>query len=524
MNRTKAAATRYDYALPTQQPAEKVGWLLVCLTIFAYLTTAFWGETYDDVFLAYQYAKNIEAGHGFVFNRGEHFLGTPAPLFVALLVGVHSFLPTLTLPQVGTLVSSAGLSIVAYTLFTLSRTTSGVLLSGAVALLSVFNPFSILVLGGESPLYLALIMAAFLALVRKQEILVGILLGCALMSRTEALIPIGVISLWLVYTTRRIPIKLALALTCTILPWIAFATLEFGSPLTNSFIAKVSQVTSGRKPFPFGFARWFQTVIFGEHPALLLALIPATLGIISLPNARSPLRLVAAWGVAQTVAYCCMPIPFYHWYAGHVGILAAILVAFGSIAFPRELLYEASRSTPHVLTGRITAKLFQLSHSARVGIAGCCIISAIISTSTLGTVTRSYDRHWPHSQANELYSKAGLWFAQNTSANARIAYLEIGQIAFYSDRYIIDTLGLVTPGVAHEVARKNWLWPLKRYKPDYIIYNELFTKWPDGAAIFKEPWFTDGFREVARISTQSYPVPLIVYARVGDAPIPDPSS
>lgn len=522
MNRTKAVTTRYDYAVPTQQLAEKIGWPLVCLAIFVYLTTAFWGETYDDVFLAYQYAKNIEAGHGFVFNRGEHFLGTPAPLFVALLVGVHSFLPTLTLPQVGTLVSSAGLSIVAHTLFTLSRTTSGVLLSGAVALLSVFNPFSLLVLGGESPLYLALIMTAFLALARKQGILVGILLGCALMSRTEALIPIGVISLWLVYTTRRIPIKLALALTCTILPWIAFATLEFGSPLTNSFIAKVSQVTSGRKPFPFGFARWFQTVIFGEYRALLLGLIPAAFGIISLRNSRSPLRLIAAWGVAQTVAYCCMPIPFYHWYAGHVGILAAILVAFGSITFPHELLTEATRSSVQISAGRITARLFKLSHPTRVGIAVCCIISAIISTITLGTVTRSYDRRWPHNQANELYSKAGLWFAQNTPVNSRIAYLEIGQIAFYSDRYIIDTLGLVTPGVAHEVARKNWLWSFKSYKPDYIIYNELFTKWPDSAAIFRESWFTDGFREVARISTHSYPVPLIVYARLQGAPIPDP--
>jgi hypothetical protein len=141
---------------------------------------------------------------------------------------------------------------------------------------------------------------------------------------------------------------------------------------------------------------------------------------------------------------------------------------------------------------------------------------------TLGTITRDYDRRWPHNQANELYTKAGLWFAQNTPPNSRIAYLEIGQIAFYADRYIIDTLGLVTPGVAAEVAKRNWLWPLQHYKPDYVIYNELFNRWSDSAAIFKESWFNQGFREVARISTESYPVPLIVYGRLAGAAIPDP--
>jgi hypothetical protein len=124
---------RYVRFFETEQQAERriaprfprteaVLWLIVCSLIFAYLTTSFWGETYDDVFLAYQYAKNIEAGRGFVFNTGEHFLGTPAPFFVALLVGVHTMLPALSLPQIGTLISSAGLSIAAYSLFALGRT------------------------------------------------------------------------------------------------------------------------------------------------------------------------------------------------------------------------------------------------------------------------------------------------------------------------------------------------------------------------------------------------------------------
>ncbi len=506
---------------PRFQLAEQLTWLLVCVAIFVYLTTAFWGETYDDVFLAYQYAKNIEAGHGFVFNVGEHFLGTPAPLFVALLVGVHKLLPHLSLLQIGTIVSSAGLSIAAYALFALGRTTGGILLSATIALVAVFNPFSLLVLGGESPLYLALITSAFLALAYRRHALVGMLLGFALMSRTEALIPLGVIVLWLVFTTRVIPLRLLLATIFTTLPWIIFATWEFGSPLTNSFIAKVSQVTSGRKPFPFGFARWFQTVIFGEHPLLLLALIPAGVGFISLLKSHSAFRIVAVWGVAQTLAYCCLPIPFYHWYAAHVGILGAILVAFGGIAAPAELFAGRPKNARESLAKEFYEKLLSTPRWVRASISTCCVIGLALTVATLGTITRAYDRRWPHNQANELYTKAGLWFAQNTPPNSRIAYLEIGQIAFYADRYIIDTLGLVTPGVAAQVAKRNWLWPLQHYKPDYIIYNELFTRWPDSAAIFQESWFNKGFNEVARISTESYPVALIVYGRLAGTTIPD---
>ncbi len=522
MNSSSTALHVNYSSTPRSRYIEICALLLICLGIFTYLTNSFWGETYDDVFLAYQYAKNIEAGNGFVFNPGEHFLGTPAPLFVSLLVGVHTILPALSLPQIGTLLSSAGLSIVAFSLFLLGRTTHGVLVSSAVSLIGVFNPFSLLVLGGESPLYLALIVTAFLALLYNRHILVGILLGLALMSRTEALIPIGVIVLWLLYTTRKIPVRLLLSLILTTLPWIAFATWQFGSPLTNSFIAKVSQVSSGRKPFPFGFARWFQTVIFGEHPALLLSLLPAGLGVIALMQQRSPFRLLAIWGVAQTLAYCVMPIPFYHWYAGHVGILAAILIAFGSIVLPSQLLAESTHRSSGTSKRGPSAALCAAPLSVRVGISALCASIGASTVVVLGSITREYDQRWPHHPANELYTKAGLWFAHNTAPSARIAYLEIGQIAFYSGRYIIDTLGLVTPGVAAEVAKRNWLWPLLRYKPDYIIYNEIFTKWPESGAIFKESWFTQGFQEVARISTDSYPVPLVVYSRLPSAVIPDP--
>jgi hypothetical protein len=36
---------------------------------------------FDDAFIIFRYAKNLVAGHGFVYNPGERVLGTTAPLW-----------------------------------------------------------------------------------------------------------------------------------------------------------------------------------------------------------------------------------------------------------------------------------------------------------------------------------------------------------------------------------------------------------------------------------------------------------
>ena len=43
-------------------------------------------RTIDDAFITYRYARNILAGNGFVYNPGEHVLGTTTPFYTILLV------------------------------------------------------------------------------------------------------------------------------------------------------------------------------------------------------------------------------------------------------------------------------------------------------------------------------------------------------------------------------------------------------------------------------------------------------
>lgn len=49
--------------------------------IFHWLTNF----TFDDAYITFRYVENLVAGDGFVYNKGEHVLGTTTPLFTLLL-------------------------------------------------------------------------------------------------------------------------------------------------------------------------------------------------------------------------------------------------------------------------------------------------------------------------------------------------------------------------------------------------------------------------------------------------------
>lgn len=497
----------------------------IWLVILGYLVFAYWGQSYDDVFLAFRYAKNIEAGYGFVFNQGERFLGTPAPLFVLLLVILHKLLPFITIPQVGSVISSGGLAWACMAMYQIARVSERRLVGVIAALLIAFNPFTLLVLGGETPLYLAFVTTAIFCYVTERYGLAAFLLGLALMNRTEALVPIGMLFGLYTLQHRRFPVRMILICAATVTPWILFAFWQFGSPLTNSFTAKMSQVQAGAERYPFGLLNWLRNVILATQPGLWAALPLVFLGVVALAFTSNPWRIVVAWTVLQTLAYSVLPIPFYHWYAAQIGVLFAVLVALGAVEVPRAI-----RRTVHGLavqsnTTEATRATHMLSQQWSLVYSFTLVVVVLTLPFTVYThlrIARGYQQAWPHGPANAIYQRAGEWFAANTAPDARIAYLEIGQIAFYSDRYIIDTLGLVTPEVSAQVARSNWLWPMLRYKPDYIIYNPMFKDWTDSDAIFDEEWFTNGFQQVAKIALPPYPTPLVIYQRKPGAVIPDP--
>jgi tetratricopeptide (TPR) repeat protein len=75
--------------------------------------------------------------------------------------------------------------------------------------------------------------------------------------------------------------------------------------------------------------------------------------------------------------------------------------------------------------------------------------------------------------SNDRHVAAGKWLKQNTPESAKIATHDIGAIAFYGERKIIDMAGLVTPDLIAHIQDKDYAAYMNDYlskqKVDYIV-------------------------------------------------------
>ena len=47
----------------------------------------------DDAYITFRYARNLAQGLGFVYNPGDHVLGTTTPLYTIVLSALYTLLP-----------------------------------------------------------------------------------------------------------------------------------------------------------------------------------------------------------------------------------------------------------------------------------------------------------------------------------------------------------------------------------------------------------------------------------------------
>ena len=92
------------------------------------------------------------------------------------------------------------------------------------------------------------------------------------------------------------------------------------------------------------------------------------------------------------------------------------------------------------------------------------------------------------------YPVIGRWLARNTPRDASIAMVEIGIIGFYSERRIVDILGLVSPGNAEALGERRFDAWVERYQPDFVLVHDPV--WPHEQSIL--PYLERGIYRVHR--------------------------
>ena len=446
------------------------------------------GFPLDDSWIHLQFARNLAAGAGFSYNPGTPVAGSTAPLWTLLL-------------GAGAVVASASLATakvlgVAATLAAALVTRRAALAWGArrnVALVAAIafgwmGPVAWGALSGmEVPLAALLVAAALLAHARDRLLASAVCAALAILARPEALLLVPFLVAARPLTLRRVAV-FALVTTAVAAPAVLFSLSTAGTPYPATAAAKVEGGLVGwlsgvREPAavtwierPAAFFREWIGWLATTHWLLPAALVPAlilgwrragrALGIVELALVAHPL------GMALLAPYRG-PAFQEGRYSIHLLPLAvlAIAVAVGR----REQAASGRGQVDESTTEGDTAVSAAPAVGRRRWMLGVTAVAwlAIAAAALVPAATRYA---WGVQNINAMQVHLGHWVDAQLPKTARIALNDIGAIAFFSRREVIDLMGLVTPEIIPYRRRGETgvMEYISETCPEYVI---IFPEW-----------------------------------------------
>lgn len=408
-----------------------------------------WGFSLDDSWIYATFARNLATDGGFSFNAGHPTAGATGPLYVFLLAALYGVFHAVVIPA-----KVLGVVCLAASGIVVDRTVGAILphrpILGLLAgLLTVISP--VLVWGAlsglELPVYLLVACAGMLAYVR---------------GRYATAVALWSVGVWLR------PDGIVLALVGV-----------FIRPnLTWRNTAKLGLIAAAPLAALFAFDYWIGRTLFPSSVA-----VKATLGGDFLAREWSMLtQWLWMWGVSLRM--------------GHVGPHAALLLpamATGGWLFARR--YPALVAYPvmfPIAFGLVGPSGGQHGRYIAYGIPFSIVLASLgvdwFSRRAFGRHARAattailllgiawglnLNRYmapthgWDVQNINGMQRYLGEAASRAASPGDTIAVNDIGAIGYFSNCYVVDLVGLVSP-------RLTFAENLSRYHPKYLI---LFPEW-----------------------------------------------
>jgi hypothetical protein len=463
-----------------------VSWLPVAWSIVVAIALfwAFHAQGYDDPYITYRYAANLAAGHGFVYNSGEHVLSTTTPLYTLLLAAAG--VAGLDIPLTSNALGCLGLALGGLAFWELGRAwhTPSVGLTGL--LLYPLFPFTITTLGAETTIYVALILFGFLACARGRYQVAAVLLALATLTRADGIVAAGAAGLYVLLFARPLPWR-ALLIYCALLaPWFVFAWAYFGAPLPVTLAAKQQQGQMAiSRSFLAGLA--VQANGYWNNLPYRLAAALAAVGLVAAVVRWRHWLVLLGWNILYAAGYTLLGVSGYFWYYAPLVAGLVALVGLG-VAAVRQLIARA------------------IGTRGSVGVATALILAMmLIQIRSLAHIRETVDSRLA------IYRSVGLWLHEHTASDASVGTLEVGIIGYYAQRRMIDFAGLIQPETAthltHDATYEDAArWAVVRFQPSYIVVqNQLFPQLEADSA------FQARCRTGATFSDPGYPSLLSVY-------------
>ena len=438
-------------AVLARETAARLGLGLLCgLAAFSGAIWPSWLS--DDAFISFRYAQNLVAGNGLVYNVGERVEGYTNFLWtmlaaLALAAGADIVVAT----YLAGVVLALALILATYAV---GRGLLGPAWALAAALL-VATSQSLLVYtarggGLETGLFALLALLGTGAyMMRKGAAWAGALLGLATLTRPEGALIFGLTLLHAALLERRRYgelLRLALPYAAVVLPFFLWRYSYYGDLLPNTFYAKTG---GGPRVWLRGLTYLGSFALDFGGPLLLLALA-------ALAGRRAPSADSRGFAEAEGRA---AGGPTSRWWSqwpaymlAQSGAYAAYVVAVGGDHFPGHRFLVPIVPWLALLMARGLARVFAWASERRVlrGAAPAALAVLLVAYSGYA-LTRSerYDNVLAgNDESLWLWAEIGWWLRDNAGPDESVAALGAGAIAFYSERTVVDLLGLTERHIA----------------------------------------------------------------------------
>ena len=450
------------------------------------------GFPLDDSWIHLHFARNLAEGAGFAYNPGTLVAGSTAPLWTLLLAaGALVFgASAVTVKTIGvaSMLGAALLSRRAALAWGASR---GVALAAAVALVWM-GPLVWGALSGMEVCLAALLVAAALRAHAGGRAGWTALWGAlAVLARPEALLLVPLCALGRPLTLRR-ALVFGVVTLVVVAPAVAFTLWTVGALVPATAAAKiegglVGWITGVSEPLaqslvarPWAFLCEWVVWLARTHWLLPLALAPAivlawvrhgrTLGVPALGLLVHPL------GMALLAPYRGPGFQEGR-YSTHLLPLALIVIAAavspGAVGATSRVVVAGAARPASAVGGLQQMLSGSASWFSRANVIAV-VVYLVIGLATLPAAATRYA--WGVQNINAMQVHLGHWVDANVPKAARLAVNDIGAIAYFSRRQVIDLMGLVTPEIIPY--RRQGEAQVMRYVitacPDYVI---IFPAW-----------------------------------------------
>ena len=455
---------------------------LLALALGAWVTG---GVLVDDAYIHLRYARNAVDSGAFVYNEGEPVFGLTSPLFGLFCAALYALFGT----GVERAVLACNALLFATAAWLASRTVEP---RARLPLLAALLFWPSLVdnqlLGMETPLFVALVVAAMGAALRGRALPAALAYGFALVTRPEAVL----LAPFLLAAGSRAwgglrPLARLAVLGAVLLPglaWCAFALTTYGSVIPQSMLAKTGWNSEHYDSLFTLRAAWLAVPrltflpFVDRFPApLAMALAAATVVLVllvSAANVRAGTRASRLW-----LAYYLVYVAFFvlgkgateaSWYS--VPSTVALLLA-------SEPLLARVKPVP--------------AFAAAVTLASASVACAWMRAPLL----RSYV---------DGYGASAAYLNEHAPAGSSVLIGEIGVFGFESRHRVIDVGALVSPEVLPlKNAGSSLCGIVRATGADFAVISEVALEtnaYPSVGLVWRDDedraWFDAHCRELAR--------------------------